>query len=118
MLTKTIAVRCGEGSTATLIVLGSLLLSAFALVTEALAQVRPATLANTEAPGSVIIFPKFINMPPVRVNGDGAILPRTEIEIGAVCPAAASCVEHQSLRIRFHWVCPAPQTIDGLFVCR
>ncbi len=98
-------------------ILGLLPLSALALATDALAQTRPASLANSEAPGSVIIFPKFINMPAVTVNGDGAILPRTEIEIGAVCPVGASCVGHQPIKIRFHWVCPGPQTIGSLFVC-
>src|SRR6202043_2543382 len=66
-------------------------------------------------PGSVIIFPKFSNFSPVSV--DGAVLPRTEIEIGAVCPKGATCTEHQSVKVRFHWVCPGIQSTASKFVC-
>src|SRR5437879_3299073 len=76
------------------------LLPVFALATPAFAAV-PAALADPNEPGSVIIFPKFSNFSPVSV--DGAVLPRTEIEIGAVCPVGVTCTEHQSVKVRFHW---------------
>src|ERR1700730_11726880 len=60
-----------------------LIMSAFVLATPAFA-LAPTNLADITQPGSVIVFPKFINMPPVQV--DGATLPRTEIEIFAICP--------------------------------
>jgi hypothetical protein len=91
------------------------LLPVLALATPASAQVPP-TLADPNEPGSVIIFPKFSNFSPVSV--DGAVLPRTEIEIGAVCPAGLICPEHQSVKVRFHWVCPGDQTVLSKFVCQ
>ena len=81
-----------------------LLLPALALATPALA-LAPADQADLSQPGSVIIFPKFINLPAVTV--DGVLVPRTEIEVGVVCPVGATCVEHESIKVRFHWVCPA-----------
>ena len=83
------------------------------------------TLADPDEPGSVIVFSKFINMPAVSV--DGALLPRTEIEIGAVCPIGFNastpkspgvCFEHQAVKIRFHWVCPGTLDIASAFICR
>ena len=91
------------------------LLPAIALAMPAFAQVRPTTLADPDEPGSVIIYPKFINRAAVSV--DGAVLPRTEIEIGAVCPQGATCTEHQSVKVRFHWVCPGIQSTASKFVC-
>jgi hypothetical protein len=91
------------------------LLPVLALATPASAQVPP-TLADPNEPGSVIIFPKFSNFSPVSV--DGAVLPRTEIEIGAVCPVGLTCAEHQSVKVRFHWVCPGTQDVASKFVCR
>jgi hypothetical protein len=46
-------------------------------------------------------------------------LPRTEIEIGAVCPpnTGTVCAEHQTVKVRFHWVCPGVQTVGSGFVC-
>jgi hypothetical protein len=73
-------------------------------------------LADTSQPGSLIVFPKFINMPAVLV--DGIPTPRTEIEIGAVCPVVfAACAEHQSVKVRFHWVCPGIQSATTSNFC-
>jgi hypothetical protein len=77
-------------------------------------------------PGSVMVFPLFIRgggntaacgAGNVLVNGE--CLPRTEIEIGAVCPtrfttgtqsqAFFPCTEHDPVRIRFRWVCPGTE---------
>src|SRR5438477_11893575 len=93
------------------------LLPVLALATPAIAQVPP-TLADPNEPGSVLVFPKFVNNDAVSV--DGALLPRTEIELGAVCPVGFGrpaaqaalpglCAEHQSVKVRFHWVCPGTQ---------
>ena len=89
---------------------GLALVPGLALATPALA-LAPADQADLSQPGSVIIFPKFINMPAVTV--DSVLMPRTEIEVGVVCPVGATCVEHQSVKVRFHWVCPAVENVNS-----
>jgi hypothetical protein len=89
------------------------LVPGLALATPALA-LAPDNQADLAQPGSVIIFPKFINTPAVSV--DGNLMPRTEIEVGAVCPVGASCTEHQAVKVRFHWVCPAVENV-GSNIC-
>jgi hypothetical protein len=96
-----------------------LALPALALATTAFAVdlPRPIGLADSQEPGSVIVFPKFINMPPVPVEG-GVLVPRTEIEVGVVCPpgvapTASFCQEHQPVKIRFHWVCPGEENVNS-----
>jgi len=71
----------------------------------------PVNQADLARPGSVIIFPKFINTPAVSVDGNA--MPRTEIEVGAVCPAGVTCTEHQAVKVRFHWVCPATENANS-----
>jgi len=95
-----------------------LLIPAFALATPALAQTRDLRLADSDEPGSVLVFPKFINAP--AVNVDGALLPRTEIEIGVVNPPNTGVVlgEHTTIKVRLHWVCPGTQDVATKFVCR
>ena len=96
------------------------LLLPLAMTTASLAF-GPPYLSDPQQPGSVIIFPKFINMPPVTV--DGELAPRTEIEIGAVCPvagigaAATDCPEHMPVKVQFHWVCPGAQNTNSN-ICR
>ena len=92
-----------------------------ALASQAYAAL-PAGLADTTQPGSVIVFPKFINAPPVTV--DGNTVSRTEIEIGAVCPPVAlfarnavGCTAHAPVKVRFHWVCPGAEGFDSN-ICR
>jgi len=94
-----------------------LALPALALATTAFAQARPIGLSDSQEPGSVIVFPKFINMPAVAVEG-GVLVPRTEIEVGVVCPpgvapTASFCAEHQPVKIRFHWVCPGIENVNS-----
>src|SRR5271166_249248 len=107
-----------EGTMRFRIKYGVLLLPALALATPALA-INPPTLSDSQQPGSVIIFPKFVNAPSVTTAGDVAVLPRTEIEIGVVCPptnlaaTGTVCPEHQSVKIRFHWVCPGLQNVNS-----
>ena len=78
-------------------------------------------LSDSEQPGSVIVYPKFVNElfgggSPIIV--DGVAVPQTEIEIGAVCPPAfiaggGFCPEHQPIKIRFHWVCPGTEGVNS-----
>jgi hypothetical protein len=92
-----------------------LLIPALALVTPAFVF-PPAGLSDSEQPGSVIIYPKFVNLPAVDV--DGNTVPVTEIEIGAVCPPAfvaggGACAEHQPVTVLFHWVCPGAEGVNS-----
>src|SRR5438445_584156 len=87
------------------------LVPGLALATPAL-ELAPADQADLSQPGSVIIFPKFINMPAVHVDS-GILTPRTEIEVGVVCPVGASCTEHQTVKVHFHWVCPAVENVNS-----
>jgi hypothetical protein len=71
-------------------------------------------------PGRVIIYPKFVNMPAVNVDGNS--VPRTEIEIGAVCPpafvaAGGVCAPHQLVTVGFQWVCPGAEGVNSN-ICR
>jgi hypothetical protein len=97
--------------------LAMLLVPALALATPALAQVRPTTLSDSQEPGSVIVFPKFIqgnlSLP------EGPLAPISELEIGVVCPKGVICPEHEPVKIRFHWVCGTNEAdLAGSFVCR
>jgi hypothetical protein len=93
---------------------------ALALATPAFAY-GPALLSDSEQPGSVIVYPKFINElynggSPIVV--DGQAVAQTEIEIGAVCPnavvnAGGTCAEHLPIKIRFHWVCPGAEGVNS-----
>ena len=45
--------------------------------------------------------------------------PATELEIGVVCPKGVTCSEHQSVKIRFHWVCGTSESnLAGSFICQ
>jgi hypothetical protein len=91
---------------------------ALALATPAFAQVRSATLSDATEPGSVIVFPKFINGSPVALP-EGGVAPITELEIGVVCPKGVTCAEHQPVKIRFHWVCGTTEAnLAGSFICQ
>jgi hypothetical protein len=83
-----------------------LIIPALALAMPAFAQVRPTTLSDSQEPGSVIVFPKFINAPAVPL-GEGGMAPASALKIGVVCPKNASCTSDQEVTIRFHWVCGA-----------
>jgi hypothetical protein len=102
--------------------LAVLLAPALALATPAFAQVRDPTLSDATAPGSVIVFPKFINAPPVVLPESTptttVLTPVTELEIGVVCPKGQTCAEHQPVKIRFHWVCGTSEAnLGGSFIC-
>jgi hypothetical protein len=62
---------------------------------------EPSILNDSEEPGSVLIFHKFIRgtVPP---TGD---LPATEIAISVTCPDGSTCAG-EPVFLRAHWVCP------------
>jgi hypothetical protein len=75
----------------------------------ALLPTDPPGLADTAEPGSVLVYPKF-STGSVLVDGI-TTAPRTEIELGAVCPAGRLCAVDEPIRVRVHWVCqPTVQT--------
>ena len=94
-----------------------LLVPALALAAPAFAQVRPTTLSDSQEPGSVIVFPKFIQGTVALPEGGTA--PITELEVGVVCPKGVICSEHQAVKIRFHWVCGTTEAAAATsFVCK
>jgi hypothetical protein len=97
--------------------LAMLLAPALVLAAPAFAQVRAPTLADSQEPGSVIVFPKFIQgTVPLP---EGVTAPITELEIGVVCPKGVVCAEHAPVKIRFHWVCGTTEADEATsFVCK
>jgi len=94
-----------------------LLAPALVLAAPAFAQVRPTRLSDSQEPGSVIVFPKFIQG--TTVLPEGAAAPITELEIGVVCPKGVVCPEHEPVKIRFHWVCGTTEADEaGSFICK
>src|SRR5207248_5358461 len=87
-----------------------------ALAMPAFAQDRDPRLSDSQEPGSVIVFPKFITGTVTLPEGGTA--PATELEVGIICPVGATCPEHQSVKIRFHWVCPGDQYFNDKLICR
>lgn len=82
-----------------------LLMPAFALAMPAFANDRDPRLSDSQEPGSVIVFPKFIQG---TVRVDGVVTPQTEIEYTVQCPIDLedTCGPHEAVMVRFHWVCP------------
>ena len=97
--------------------LAGLLVPALALAAPAFAQVRDTRLSDSQEPGSVIVFPKFIKGT-TSVPDEGTDPPITELEIGVVCPKGVTCPEHEPVKIRFHWVCGTTEKdLAGSFIC-
>jgi hypothetical protein len=62
-------------------------------------------LNDSEEPGSVLVFPKFLRG---TVQTESGVQPRTEIEISIRCPKGAVCPDSgQNVNLRAHWVCPS-----------
>lgn len=75
---------------------------------------------NSEYPGSVIVFPKF-----VRGTTDGE--PNSHFDISVVCPAGlrdpstgfcSGFPEGFRVKLKAHWVCPADQTFEHKYICK
>ena len=97
--------------------LAGLLAPTLALATPALAQVRPTTLSDSKEPGSVIVFPKFVQGT-VALPESGTT-PISVLKIGVVCPKGVICPEHQPVKIRLHWVCGTSEAdLADSFICR
>jgi hypothetical protein len=73
-------------------------------------------LNNSEVPGSVIVFPKFI-------SGTYRGEPNSQFEISVGCPrrnADGSCFFPEGFRVKIkaHWVCPADQKFEHKYICK
>jgi hypothetical protein len=66
-------------------------------------QVGPASLNNSEEPGSVVVFPLFEKG--TITTADQGVLPRSSFEISVVCPNGATCSDGDDVDIKAHWVC-------------
>jgi hypothetical protein len=66
-----------------------------------------ASLFDSEQPGSVLVFPKFIRGVFTDLGASGEpVHAVTEIEISVVCPEGETCNQGTAVRMRGHWVCP------------
>ena len=92
------------------------LMPALALAIPAYAAPRELELNDSQVPGSVIVFPKFVKGTVTLPEGGTA--PKTEIEIGIVCPEGETCAEHESVKLLFHWVCPGDQSFPDKLICK
>jgi hypothetical protein len=95
--------------------LAVLLIPALALAAPAFAQVRSATLSDSQEPGSVLIFPKFIQG--TVTLPEGGLAARSELELSVECPKGFICAEHLPVKIRAHWVCPGSDDPFFKFIC-
>jgi hypothetical protein len=91
------------------------LMVALTLASAATAQVRSPLLADSQEPGSVLVFPKFLTG---TLGGE----PRSEFEIGITCPKTAEgtpgvCIEGTKVKLRAHWVCPGSQDPIQKYIC-
>ena len=92
----------------------------------AMAQGRQ--LNNSEIPGSVLVFPKFIagsvqvgTADPVVPGGARTPIlePKSAFEISVTCPAnGPRCTENAQVKLLARWVCPANQVLAEKFICR
>jgi hypothetical protein len=83
----------------------------FGVLTPGLAAPAYATPWNSEQPGSVLVFPKFIRGTALDTGVSGqANHAITEFEISVVCPPGETCELDQVVRMRAHWVCPGSST--------
>jgi hypothetical protein len=90
-----------------------LLMLALGLVTPAVAQAPE--LNDSQEPGSVLVFHKFIAG---TVTSGEVVMPRTEIEISVTCPKGSEpCEQGTDVKLKAHWVCPGSQFIEDKFVC-
>jgi hypothetical protein len=97
--------------------LAMLLVSALVLAAPTLAQIRPTTLSDPQEPGSVIVFPKFVQG--TVALPEGGTTPISVLKISVVCPKGVTCAEHHLVKIRLHWVCGTSEAdLAGSFICR
>jgi len=84
---------------------------------------------NSDVPGSVLVFAKFIRGTVQIGTGRGPIAgpilaPRSEFNVSVTCPNGAggttpgTCAEGAKVKILAKWVCPASQNPAQFFICK
>ena|SRR2546425_410125 len=80
-------------------------------------------LNDSQEPGSVLVFPKFIRgtvSSPDQVNNPANGLPRSMFQISVVCPTGVDCFNTPPnislVTLKAHWVCP-PDAADVTSTC-
>jgi hypothetical protein len=92
------------------------------------AMAQGPQLNNSEVPGSVLVFPKFIAgsvqvgtadpVPPATARTP-IREPKSAFEISVTCPVnGPRCAENARVKLLARWVCPASQTLSEKFVCK
>jgi hypothetical protein len=75
-------------------------------------------LNDSQEPGSVLVFPKFVrgtvNNPDQGNAPSTTGLPRSQFKISVVCPNGVDCSTVGTVTLKAHWVCPAR---DATSVC-
>ncbi|MBV8591888.1 MAG: hypothetical protein JO212_17840 [Acetobacteraceae bacterium] len=79
-------------------------------------------MADSNEPGSVIVWPKFMTgSVAVNAGTPGAFTAaKTVIELGAVCPAdtgGSGCADNSTINVHLHWVCPGVAVGELPSVC-
>jgi hypothetical protein len=92
-----------------------LLMVALGTAMPSFAQPPQTTPSDVAEPGSVVVFPKFLKG---TIAVDGVARVATEIEVRARCPRDTTCSENESVKIRFHWVCPGSEDISAKHICK
>jgi hypothetical protein len=92
----------------------SLLAVALGVAAPGFAQAPETPPGASQQPGSVIVFPKFTKG---MSAADGAT-PLTEIEVRSRCPSDTVCPENETVKVRFHWVCPGSDDIASKYTCK
>ena len=79
-------------------------------------------LNNSEIPGSVLVFPKFVRGT-VQVGTttgpapQAIVEPKSAFEISVTCPSnGGPCAEGSAIKMLARWICPGTQ--DPSFICR
>jgi hypothetical protein len=101
------------------IALGALMVLTAWLATPGLAW---ATLADSQEPGSVLVFPLFqkgtVPCPPDLPYGCTTGLPITSFEISVVCPEGINKCHDDDVDIHVEWVCGSPLSPSLQGTCR
>jgi hypothetical protein len=75
---------------------------------------------NSEVPGSVLVFHKFIRGT-VPDGFAGGTLPRSEFEISVLCPTDFDCLtlqDYPNVKLKAYWVCPGDPSAGDPRVCK
>ena len=80
----------------------------------------PPGTNDSQIPGSVLVFPKFITgTVNVGTATQPVAAPKTSFEISVTCPAdLPRCAVGTRVKLMAHWVCPGSQDSFNKFICQ